>query len=36
AAAGGTANISRAHLTAKALRAGSVWVNQYDGGDMTG
>eukprot|EP01133_Synstelium_polycarpum_P001767 gene1767-2038_t len=24
-----------AHLTAKALRAGSVWVNQYDGGDMT-
>ncbi|WP_226503984.1 aldehyde dehydrogenase [Pseudomonas sp. MWU16-30317] len=35
AAAVWTANISRAHLTAKALRAGSVWVNQYDGGDMT-
>ncbi|MNC49089.1 Aldehyde dehydrogenase PuuC [compost metagenome] len=30
-----TADISKAHLTAKALRAGSVWVNQYDGGDMT-
>lgn len=30
-----TANISKAHRTAKALRAGSVWVNQYDGGDMT-
>ncbi len=24
-----------ANMTAKALRAGSVWVNQYDGGDMT-
>ncbi|HEY6611640.1 MAG TPA: aldehyde dehydrogenase [Pseudomonas sp.] len=35
AAAIWTANLSRAHLTAKALRAGSVWVNQYDGGDMT-
>ncbi|RMV93747.1 Aldehyde dehydrogenase protein [Pseudomonas caricapapayae] len=35
AAAVWTANISRAHLTARALRAGSVWVNQYDGGDMT-
>ncbi|MCI3943054.1 gamma-glutamyl-gamma-aminobutyraldehyde dehydrogenase [Pseudomonas syringae] len=35
AAAVWTANISKAHLTAKALRAGSVWVNQYDGGDMT-
>lgn len=35
AAAVWTANLSRAHLTAKALRAGSVWVNQYDGGDMT-
>ncbi|NBA98382.1 aldehyde dehydrogenase [Pseudomonas sp. R5(2019)] len=30
-----TSDLSRAHLTAKALRAGSVWVNQYDGGDMT-
>ncbi|HEF4762046.1 TPA: aldehyde dehydrogenase [Pseudomonas putida] len=30
-----TADLSKAHLTAKALRAGSVWVNQYDGGDMT-
>ena len=30
-----TADISRAHLTARAIRAGSVWVNQYDGGDMT-
>ena len=35
AAAVRTADISKAHLTAKALRAGSVWVNQYDGGDMT-
>ena len=35
AAAVWTADISRAHLTAKALRAGSVWINQYDGGDMT-
>ncbi|MFV3306982.1 aldehyde dehydrogenase [Pseudomonas sp. NY15181] len=30
-----TSDLSKAHLTAKALRAGSVWVNQYDGGDMT-
>lgn len=30
-----TADISKAHLTARAIRAGSVWVNQYDGGDMT-
>lgn len=30
-----TADISKAHKTARALRAGSVWVNQYDGGDMT-
>ncbi|WP_455925391.1 aldehyde dehydrogenase [Pseudomonas putida] len=30
-----TADLSKAHCTAKALRAGSVWVNQYDGGDMT-
>ncbi len=35
AAAVWTADISKAHLTAQALRAGSVWVNQYDGGDMT-
>ncbi|MGN2432661.1 aldehyde dehydrogenase [Pseudomonas syringae] len=35
AAAVWTSNISKAHLTARALRAGSVWVNQYDGGDMT-
>ena len=35
AAAIWTGSLSRAHLTAKALRAGSVWVNQYDGGDMT-
>jgi 4-guanidinobutyraldehyde dehydrogenase/NAD-dependent aldehyde dehydrogenase len=30
-----TADISKAHNTARAVRAGSVWVNQYDGGDMT-
>ncbi|KRW61278.1 aldehyde dehydrogenase [Pseudomonas sp. TTU2014-080ASC] len=30
-----TSDLSKAHLTAKAVRAGSVWVNQYDGGDMT-
>ncbi|MGE6529459.1 aldehyde dehydrogenase [Pseudomonas sp. NPDC077382] len=35
AAAVWTADLSKAHLTAKALRAGSVWINQYDGGDMT-
>ncbi|WP_122276644.1 aldehyde dehydrogenase [Pseudomonas syringae group genomosp. 3] len=35
AAAVWTRDISKAHLTAKALRAGSVWVNQYDGGDIT-
>ncbi len=35
AAAIWTGNLSRAHRAAKALRAGSVWVNQYDGGDMT-
>ncbi|MAB97397.1 MAG: aldehyde dehydrogenase PuuC [Pseudomonadaceae bacterium] len=35
AAAVWTSNLSKAHQTAKALRAGSVWVNQYDGGDMT-
>lgn len=35
AAAVWTGSLSRAHLVSKALRAGSVWVNQYDGGDMT-
>ncbi|ASL28212.1 aldehyde dehydrogenase [Azotobacter chroococcum] len=35
AAAIWTRDLSRAHRTARALRAGSVWVNQYDGGDMT-
>ena len=30
-----TANLSRAHRFARGLRAGSVWVNQYDGGDLT-
>ncbi|WP_217475269.1 aldehyde dehydrogenase [Stutzerimonas stutzeri] len=35
AAAVWTADLSRAHRTARALRAGSVWINQYDGGDMT-
>lgn len=35
AAAIWTSNLSKAHLTAKALRVGSMWVNQYDGGDMT-
>lgn len=30
-----TADINKAHKTAKALRAGSVWINHYDGGDMT-
>lgn len=35
AAAVWTRDISKAHQTAKALRAGSVWINQYDGGDMT-
>ncbi|KSW25768.1 MULTISPECIES: aldehyde dehydrogenase [unclassified Pseudomonas] len=30
-----TRDITKAHQTARALRAGSVWVNQYDGGDMT-
>jgi len=35
AAAVWTADISKAHRSARALRAGSVWINQYDGGDMT-
>ncbi len=30
-----TTHLGRAHRVAKALRAGSVWVNQYDAGDMT-
>jgi 4-guanidinobutyraldehyde dehydrogenase / NAD-dependent aldehyde dehydrogenase len=30
-----TANLSKAHRVAKKLRAGSVWVNYWDGGDMT-
>ena len=35
AAAVWTANINTAHKVARALRAGSVWINHYDGGDMT-
>ena len=35
AAAVWTSDLSKAHRAARALRAGSVWVNQYDGGDMT-
>ncbi|WP_108127253.1 aldehyde dehydrogenase [Saccharospirillum mangrovi] len=35
AAAVWTANLSRAHRFAKGLRAGSIWVNQWDAGDMT-
>lgn len=30
-----TKDLSKAHLMAKAVKAGSVWVNQWDGGDMT-
>jgi len=30
-----TGNLNTAHKVAKALRAGSVWVNNYNGGDMT-
>ncbi|WP_297798829.1 aldehyde dehydrogenase [Arenimonas sp. GDDSR-1] len=30
-----TSNLSRGHRVAKKLRAGSVWVNYWDGGDMT-
>lgn len=30
-----TKDLSRAHQVAKAIRAGSVWVNQYAAGDMT-
>jgi len=35
AAAVWTRDLNRAHHTARRLRAGSVWVNCYDGGDMT-
>ncbi len=35
AAAVWTRDISRAHRVARALRAGSVWVNTWDGGDMS-
>ena len=30
-----TTNLSKAHKMAKAIKAGSIWVNQWDGGDMT-
>ncbi len=30
-----TRDVSTAHRVSRALRAGSVWVNCYDGGDMT-
>jgi 4-guanidinobutyraldehyde dehydrogenase/NAD-dependent aldehyde dehydrogenase len=30
-----TRDLGRAHRVSRALRAGSVWVNQYDAGDMT-
>jgi gamma-glutamyl-gamma-aminobutyraldehyde dehydrogenase len=30
-----TRDIGRAHRIARKLRAGSVWVNYWDGGDMT-
>lgn len=35
AAAIWSSNLSRAHRLARKIRAGSVWVNYYDGGDMT-
>ncbi|MEE8295523.1 MAG: aldehyde dehydrogenase [Sphingomonadales bacterium] len=35
AAAVWTSDLSRAHRMARKIRAGSVWVNYYDGGDMT-
>jgi gamma-glutamyl-gamma-aminobutyraldehyde dehydrogenase len=35
AAGAWTRDITRAHRVARALRAGSVWVNYWDGGDMT-
>lgn len=30
-----TSDLTKAHQTARAIRSGSVWVNQYDAGDMT-
>lgn len=30
-----TSNFTKAHKMAKSVRSGSVWVNQWDGGDMT-
>lgn len=30
-----TRDLSKAHLTAKRLRAGTVWVNNYEGSDIT-
>ncbi|MGF1610481.1 MAG: aldehyde dehydrogenase [Kiloniellales bacterium] len=35
AAAIWTRDINKAHKTARALRAGSVWINCFDAGDMT-
>jgi 4-guanidinobutyraldehyde dehydrogenase / NAD-dependent aldehyde dehydrogenase len=35
AAAVWTSDITRAHTMARRLRAGSVWINYYDAGDMT-
>jgi len=35
AAAVWTANFARAHRMARKVRAGSMWVNYWDGGDMT-
>ncbi len=35
AAAVWTRDLSKAHLAARALRAGTVWVNCYDEGDLT-
>ncbi len=30
-----TKDLTKAHKMARAIRAGSVWINQWDGGDMT-
>lgn len=35
AAAVWTRDITRAHRAARAIRAGSVWINNWDGGDIT-